>query len=463
MWPSSASDRVRPGDLVGDPGCGQRAAEDRGEGAGLRHSGAGQAEIQRPGPEVRPDGHLDQGSGQTLEVTPVAGREVPVQVGRQVDRRVGGRPGEVRRRGGQCGGDLLVGPAEPGERRCREDRHQSRGVRRVGEQPTRRDQPAAGQGRPRGEVDRVLGAGRLHRGRGVGVRPQRGVRGVGQLLGRHGRAFDVQHVRSTQAGAGDGDPVTLLDHDEAQPREWSVGAVRGRQQPGQLGRGELDEGEEFRLGVGRVRSRILPDNKRRVDALHVGDGVQADSDRGRRGRVGQRRAHAHGARRGDAGERDQPAALVADEPEAARGLGHVAAPATPTASSRRRPPALCAARLAVSGGGVAGDVPQGVGHRGHHRGERPSRRGRRRVQDRSGVVQGQHPPGSRGPAGAVDQHRLVGRRHDRGVAGVDGRAASAQAGAHLLEGRPGERLVVGQIDELAWRRRRRRPRRRPWP
>ena len=107
------------------------------------------------------------------------------------------------------------------------------------------------------------------------MRPQRGVRGVGQLLGRHGRAFDVQHVRSTQAGAGDGDAVTLLDHDEAQPREWSVGAVRGRQQPGQLGRGELDEGEELRLGVGRVRSRILPDDERRVDALHVGDGVQS--------------------------------------------------------------------------------------------------------------------------------------------------------------------------------------------
>ena len=228
--------------------------------------------------------HRTQPSGQRLERDRLLRRrERPPVVDGEVD--LGVRSADVPRQVGDRG--LVDREAAPREHAAAEGGHDGGDVRRRRLQMARADQPTAGQlGRP---VERGGGIGdvavELHVGPG-----ERFVE-VGQLV--DGRCQHGQAIGRPLADPRHGD---LHDH-QRQPRHQPVAdGRRRREQPGQLGTGELDHREQVRLAlevtVDRVGAHDLPGGeagdvtwtaqaerhgRRLVDLLHR----QLHVDRGR--------------------------------------------------------------------------------------------------------------------------------------------------------------------------------------
>ena len=201
--------------------------------------------------------------GERLEVRVGDRGERPVVVDGQ--RHVAGRrrvPGEGQRLARRR-------LSQPGRRAGGEQRHERGQPARPRVQPPRREDPRPPTSRI--GVERV---GRRPWARELAehlrVRPRPRLVGRRQLGHR-----DLEAIEPARRRRRDRPRVPRHD-DQRQPGQEAtvgVGAHR-RQQPGQIGRDELDRGEQVRLGVGRPGDRVDPGDRRRVEADGVARPVQ---------------------------------------------------------------------------------------------------------------------------------------------------------------------------------------------
>ena len=169
------------------------------------------------------------------------------------------------------------GQAEAALHAVRERRDDAGEVRGVGLEPSGADQSAQVGDRPGAQICRDVERTTVvvH---DLRVCPRPRLREVGQLGSRIGRVGDRQHGQQRAAAVLDGDPVARPHDDEHAPRPQPVLRPRcgGGEQPRQVRRVELDDGEIVGLDGDRSGSRVAAQDDPRVQSGDIAGTVQLD-------------------------------------------------------------------------------------------------------------------------------------------------------------------------------------------